>query len=253
MNQYGDLMHHEFTSMMNGYKRSRNITRGFTYVEPAHVRVPESVDWRDEGVVTPVKDQGACGSCWAFSATGAIEGAHARATGELVSLSEQQLVDCDTTEKGCDGGFMRGAFQYVMDNGGIETEESYEYHAKDETCHYNPDNFGAIVTGYAFVTSYDEEALKSAVATQGPVSVAIDASKWEFMFPYEGVYRNSECTEEGINHAVLVVGYGDDNGDEYWLVKNSWGETWGDEGYIKIARNENNMCGIAAWPIYPTV
>jgi len=254
MNKFGDLMHHEFTSMMNGYKRSSNKKKGITYIEPAHASIPDSVDWREEGIVTEVKDQGQCGSCWAFSATGAIEGAHARATGDLVSLSEQQLVDCSTEwgEAGCNGGDMDVAFEYVKENGGIDTEESYEYDAMDEQCHYSPNNVGATVSGFVDITENDEEALKSAIATQGPCSVGIQADNDDFMFYSGGVYRNSKCTAAGIDHGVLTVGYGDDNGDEYWLVKNSWGEDWGDEGYIKIARNENNMCGIAADASYPT-
>jgi len=255
MNQFGDLMHHEFVSMMNGYKKSSNKLKGMSYIEPAHVSIPESVDWRDEGIVTEVKDQGHCGSCWAFSTTGAIEGAHARATGDLVSLSEQQLVDCATKygEQGCNGGDMDLAFQYVKDNGGIDTEDSYEYDAMDETCHFDPSNVGATVTGFVDIPSDDEDALKSALATQGPCSVGIQADNEDFMFYSGGVYRNSECTADGIDHGVLVVGYGDDNGDQYWLVKNSWGKGWGDHGYIKIARNEDNMCGIASDASYPTV
>jgi len=168
MNKFGDLMHHEFTSMMNGYKRSSNKKKGITYIEPAHASIPDSVDWREEGIVTEVKDQGQCGSCWAFSATGAIEGAHARATGDLVSLSEQQLVDCSTEwgEAGCNGGDMDVAFEYVKENGGIDTEESYEYDAMDEQCNYSPNNVGATVSGFVDITENDEEALKSAIATQ---------------------------------------------------------------------------------------
>merc|ERR1712198_545592 len=189
MNQFGDLMHHEFVSMMNGYKKSSNKLKGMSYIEPAHVSIPESVDWRDEGIVTEVKDQGHCASCWAFSATGAIEGAHARATGDLVSLSEQQLVDCAIKwgEHGCKGGNRDLAFQYVKDNGGIDTEDSYEYDAMDETCHFDPSNVGATVTGFVDIPSDDED----------------------FMFYSGGVYRNSECTSDGIDHGVLVVGYGD--------------------------------------------
>jgi len=254
MNKFGDLMHHEFTSMMNGYKRSSNKKKGIAYIKPAHASIPDSVDWREEGIVTDIKDQGQIGSSWAFSATGAIECAHAIATGDLVSLSEQQLVDCctDCEEAWCNGGGMDAAFEYVKENGGIDTEESYEYDAVDEQCHFNPNNVGATVSGFVDLPENDEEALKSAIATQGPCSVGIQADNDDFMFYSAGVYRNSKCTAAGIDHGVLTVGYGDDNGDEYWLVKNSWGEDWGDEGYIKIARNENNMCGIAADASYPT-
>jgi len=254
MNKFGDMLSHEFASMMNGLKVPNNKTRrGITYVEPANVNVPDSFDWRDEGAVTDVKDQGQCGSCWAFSTTGAIEGAHFRATGELVSLSEQQLVDCagGYAEEGCNGGWVDRAFEYVEDIGGIDTESSYPYHARDERCHFDKSNIGAKVLDFVDIPSGDEDALQSAIATQGPVSVGIQADLDDFMFYKEGVYNNPKCTEDGIDHAVLAVGYGDDDGEEYWLVKNSWGTAWGESGYIKMARNEGNMCGIASYASYP--
>jgi len=254
MNKFGDLLNHEFVSMMNGLKIPTNRTRrGITYIEPANVNIPESFDWRDEGAVTEVKDQGQCGSCWAFSTTGAIEGAHFRATGKLVSLSEQQLVDCTKSygEQGCSGGYVDKAFQYVEDQGGIDTESSYPYHARSEKCHFNKYNVGAKVLNFVDIRRNDENALKSAIATQGPVAVGIQANLTDFQFYKHGVYNNHQCTEKEIDHAVLAVGYGVDNGEEYWLVKNSWSTGWGDRGYIKIARNKHNMCGIASQASYP--
>merc|ERR1712142_1223720 len=196
MNQFGDLLHHEFTSIMNGYQmRSKfNYTgtevpiRGAKYLPPAHVTsLPENVDWREHGAVTPVKNQGQCGSCWSFSTTGALEAMHHRATGKLVSLSEQNLVDCSSKygNQGCNGGLMDNAFQYIKDNGGIDTEASYPYEGEDDECRYNPVYRGATDIGFMDV---------------------------------------------------------DPGNEAYWLIKNSWGTSWGHDGYVKMARNEDNMC-----------
>jgi len=259
MNQFGDLLHHEFIATVNGFRphSSPNYT-GAMFLPPAHVdSLPASVDWRQHGAVTPVKNQGACGSCWSFSTTGALEAMHHRATGQLVSLSEQNLVDCSTKygNHGCHGGVMDAAFQYIKENGGIDTEQSYPYEAKDDTCRYNPSSRGAMDIGFVDVQSGNENALKNAVATQGPCSVGIDASHKSFQFYKSGVYREEDCTKRHIDHGVLVVGYGvdEESGAAYWLVKNSWGTTWGHEGYVRIARNEDNMCGIASMASYPLV
>jgi len=266
MNQFGDLLHHEFTSIMNGYQmRSKfNYTgtevpiRGAKYLPPAHVTsLPENVDWREHGAVTPVKNQGQCGSCWSFSTTGALEAMHHRSTGHLISLSEQNLIDCSRKygNQGCNGGLMDAAFQYIKDNGGIDTEKSYPYEGEDDKCRYDPHYKGAWDVGFVDVEQGNEHALKTALATQGPCSVAIDASHESFQFYSKGVYRDEECSPENLDHGVLAVGYGvdEDTGSAYWLVKNSWGTTWGHDGYVKIARNEDNMCGVASSASYPLV
>jgi len=263
MNHYGDLLPHEFAGQMNGFRQDLNKKllgateyQGATFIAPANVELPKSVDWREKGAVTPVKDQGQCGSCWSFSATGALEGQHFRKTGKLVSLSEQNLVDCSVSygNHGCNGGLMDFAFRYIKENGGIDTEASYPYEAHDDSCRYKKKDNGATDIGFVDIKPGDEEALKAAVATVGPVSVAIDASQPSFQFYSGGVYNEPACSPEQLDHGVLVVGYGtSDSGEDYWLVKNSWNTQWGDQGYIRMARNKNNMCGIASSASYPQV
>nr|XP_033338546.1 cathepsin L isoform X2 [Megalopta genalis] len=261
MNKYGDMLHHEFVQVLNGFNRSANdVNRpkftGAMFLEPANVQMPDTVDWRNYGAVTPVKDQGHCGSCWAFSSTGALEAQHFRAKGVLVSLSEQNLVDCSGKygNNGCNGGMMTAAFKYVKDNHGIDTENSYPYEEENDKCRYNPKDSGASDVGFVEIPENDEDKLKAAVATVGPISVAIDASHESFQFYSEGIYYEPQCSSVDLDHGVLVVGYGtDESGTDYWLVKNSWGTTWGDKGYIKMARNKMNNCGISSTACYPLV
>ncbi|XP_011176338.1 cathepsin L [Solenopsis invicta] len=260
MNKYGDMLHHEFVNTLNGFNKSVTAgieTEGVTFISPANVKLPDEVDWTKQGAVTAVKDQGHCGSCWAFSSTGALEGQHFRSTGYLVSLSEQNLIDCSGKygNNGCNGGLMDYAFQYIKDNKGLDTEKTYPYEAENDRCRYNPRNSGATDKGYVDIPQGDEEKLKAAVATIGPISVAIDASHESFQLYSEGVYYDPDCSAENLDHGVLIVGYGTDetSGHDYWLVKNSWGKTWGQKGYIKMARNKNNHCGIASSASYPLV
>jgi len=226
------------------------------------VRLPEaaadkSVDWRDKGAVTPVKNQGGCGSCWAFSTTGAVEGAYQIATGELRSLSEQQLVDCSIKQgdNGCQGGLMDFGFKYIVANGGIDSELDYPYLAANEPCWTQAANRTvATVDAFTDVPANEEAQLAAAVAMQ-PVSVAIEADQSLFQ-SYKGGVLDGACGTN-LDHGVLVVGYGADaaSGKEYWWVKNSWGGSWGESGYVRMARNTANasgLCGIAMQPSYPT-
>ncbi|XP_062378402.1 procathepsin L-like [Sardina pilchardus] len=218
------------------------------------VKLSASVDWRENGCETDVKNQGACGSCWAFSVTGALESHYCIKHGRLPSLSEQQLVDCSRPygNHGCNGGWMNSAFQYVIDNGGIDTEASYPYEGKDRNCRFTAAGVAVTCSGYADVTPQgDESALQYYVANQGPVSVAVDAKN--FHNYHSGVFYDSYCSSSQINHAVLVVGYGTEGGRDYWLVKNSWGTSWGEGGYIKMSRNQGNQCGIASYASFPII
>jgi len=258
MNKYADMNIDEFVRQMNGFnatkRAARPSARTFKF-DPSLGDLPTSVDWRPKGYVTPIKDQGQCGSCWAFSSTGSLEGQHFKATGKLVSLSEQNLVDCSTAQgnMGCNGGLMDQAFDYIKVNNGIDTEDSYPYEAVDDQCRFKAENVGATDTGFTDITSKDESALQQAVATVGPISVAIDAGHSSFQLYKSGIYNEIFCSQTRLDHGVLAVGYDSDSGKDYWIVKNSWGTGWGDSGYIKMSRNKRNQCGIATAASYPTV
>ena len=254
MNEFADLETHEFAEVYNGYLMSeRNVTSEFTVTG---LEVPSQVDWRQQGYVTGIKNQGQCGSCWSFSATGSLEGQWFKKTGRLISLSEQNLCDCSRNygNHGCKGGLMDAAFRYIAANKGIDTESSYPYLARDErTCRYTAANKGAEDSTYRDISRGNENALMEAAGSIGPISVAIDASHRSFQMYRSGVYYERECSSSRLDHGVLVVGYGTYGGQAYWLVKNSWGTNWGMNGYIMMARNRQNNCGIATQASYPIV
>ena len=228
---------------------------------------PAAIDWREKGAVLPAKNQGACGSCWAFSAVAALEGAHYMATGKLVSLSEQQLVDCSThwskdtdlDNFGCRGGLMDNAFNYWLNKThGDDTEASYPYKGVDGKCKFTKANIGSSISGYKDVPSDDEAALHDAVGTVGPVSVAIHAGP-VLQFYFRGVFNGvlGHCPGP-LNHGVTAVGYGTAPATrfrkemDYWIIKNSWGKMWGEQGFFRMARG-SNLCSVAKDASYPTV
>jgi C1A family cysteine protease len=213
--------------------------------------LPDYINWVQMGAVTPIKNQGSCGSCWAFSTTGALEGARFLKTGELVALSEQNLLDCDHVDLACNGGLMDNAFKFDEKSGGLCSEQDYPYEAKrNDVC--NPSNCtdvpGSIVSTFIDVPPGNVTALISAIAMQ-PISIAIEASQFVFQFYKSGVINDDSCGSRGsIDHGVLAVGYGTDLETQvpYFLVKNSWGPEWGASGYVKIGRHSKNPFGICS-------
>ncbi|XP_048470159.1 procathepsin L-like isoform X2 [Rhincodon typus] len=266
MNQFGDLTNKEFNELMNGFRPVEANNANEVDKFDADINDEESdedenddyledatVDWREKGYVNPVENQGQCGSCWAFSATGAIEGQWFAKTNKLVRLSEQQLIDCSRLYRnaGCNGGWMSYAFEYIVNSGGISSAEDYQYVA-EQNCTFMKNKIAAKIRHYAFVIR-TETYLKRAVARIGPISVAIDAKERSFQFYRQGVYDSINCSAYSPNHAVLVVGFGRMDNKNYWLVKNSWGTSWGDQGYIKIIKSHANICGILNYAVYPIV
>ncbi|KAK4756882.1 hypothetical protein SAY87_007009 [Trapa incisa] len=254
VNQFADWSWEEFRKHRLGAAQNCSATmRGNHKLTDAVV--PNTKDWRDEGIVSPVKNQGHCGSCWTFSTTGALEAAYHQAFGKGISLSEQQLVDCASAFNnfGCHGGLPSQAFEYIKFNGGLDTEEAYPYIGKDGSCKFTTENVGIKVIDSINITLGAEDELKHAVAVVRPVSVAFEVVSG-FRFYKSGVYTSATCgnTPTDVNHAVLAVGYGIEIGVSYWLIKNSWGENWGDKGYFKMELGKN-MCGIATCASYPVV
>lgn len=214
----------------------------------------DSFDWRNKGVVNGIKDQAQCGSCWAFSAIQAAESANAISTGKLESYSEQNLVDCVTTCDGCNGGLMTEAYDYVVQNqnGRFNYESDYKYTAVDGTCKFTQYSQAGSVSKYIVVAEGDEDDLAAKIEQYGPAAVAIDASNWSFQLYTSGIYDEPACSSTNLDHGVGCVGYGSQDGTKYWIVRNSWGTSWGEKGYIKMIW-KNNQCGIATMAIIPVV
>jgi cathepsin L len=257
VNQFSDMTLTEYKQFLGLGVRGQPKA-GWTRCGPkfnATGSLPASVDWRTKGYVTPIKNQKQCGSCWAFSSTGSLEGQHFKQTGKLVSLSEQNLVDCVKKDFGCDGGLMPDAFAYIKQNKGVDTEISYPYHARDQKCQFNSSNVGATDMGCVDIGVKNETSLTYAIAEVGPISVAINAAVGQFMHYKKGILKIQHCpgNQGDLDHGVLAVGYGSMNGTDYYIVKNSWGTSWGMQGWVLMARNFNNMCGISTYASYPTV
>jgi len=257
VNEFADMSVHEFGLTHFGLQQQASLWGDLPHLGThrySGALLPDAVDWTTKGAVTNVKNQGQCGSCWSFSATGALEGAWQIKTGNLVSLSEQQLVDCSKKNHGCQGGNMELAFTYE-EGVNVCTEKSYPYEAKNGICKQSSCVTGIPkggVTGFKDVTVDDEQALMEAVSQQ-PVSVAIEADQRAFQLYKTGIL-SSTCGNQ-LDHGVLAVGYGEEQGTKYWKVKNSWGSVWGDAGYVKIFRGKRGSgeCGIKANPSYPIV
>lgn len=260
INQFTDLTPQEFKDQYVGGLKAEVGSYGCKSYASGATGAPASLDWRAKGAVTSVKDQGQCGSCWTFSATGAVEGAWAISKGQLIDLSEQELVDCATGvsygSHGCSGGQMDGAFKFIMENGQCPLS-AYPYTSGVTKTGGTCQKCSAVahISSCSDVKPNDQISLKAAVAQQ-PVAIAIEADTRYFQSYSGGVLTSSSCGTT-LDHGVLIVGYGTENGIDYWLVKNSWGPTWGLQGYVKIARssstNDPGICGISMSPSFPSV
>uniref|UniRef100_A0A0E0Q382 Cysteine proteinase n=1 Tax=Oryza rufipogon TaxID=4529 RepID=A0A0E0Q382_ORYRU len=262
-NRFTDLTDAEFAAMYTGYNPANTMyaaANATTRLSSEDDQQPAEVDWRQQGAVTGVKNQRSCGCCWAFSTVAAVEGIHQITTGELVSLSEQQLLDC-ADNGGCTGGSLDNAFQYMANSGGVTTEAAYAYQGAQGACQFDASSsasgVAATISGYQRVNPNDEGSLAAAVASQ-PVSVAIEGSGAMFRHYGSGVFTADSCGTK-LDHAVAVVGYGAEaygsGGGGYWIIKNSWGTTWGDGGYMKLEKDVGSQgaCGVAMAPSYPVV
>ena len=212
----------------------------------------QSLDWREKGAVTGVKDQGSCGSCWAFSTVCSIEGTWAAKHNELVSMSESNLVDCVDSCFGCSGGLMTSAFDYVIakQGGRFNLESDYPYKPSQDRCRFSASKAVGSIRSYIEVSEGDEDELADKCAEYGPVCVAIDASQWSFQLYSGGIYDEPSCSPYNLDHGVCAVGYGTEGGQDYWIVRNSWGAAWGEAGYIRMIWKDN-QCGIATMACVP--
>jgi len=249
INKFSDLTSEEFTELYKGFKKTTAPISVPIKSLPANIELPASFDWRPKGAVTDVKDQGQCGSCWAFSATEGVESAWFLAGNTLPVLAPQQIVDCDTTDQGCDGGDLPTAFAYVQQNG-MESESDYPYQAQDGTCAYNSGEVVAKISGFQYATqSLNETAMQVAMIANGPLSICVDAESWQ---SYSNGIIESDCGTD-LDHCVQIVGYAsDDSNTPYWIIRNSWGTDWGISGYVYVERNQDE-CGVAMEATYVTI
>ncbi|EGR34126.1 papain family cysteine protease, putative, partial [Ichthyophthirius multifiliis] len=254
INQYTDLTLEEFRQLHSGYQQKQKKTlRLRKNTNFQNEDLPESVDWRDK-LTTPVQKQGACGSCWAFSTIVALEAAYAKQTGEIVKLSEQNVMDCCKLEdKGCNGGDPESALNCVTKLiKGIMKEDDYPYQAiTRKQCDFVKEKSVYLPDNYEDITPKNELVLKSFVAKQ-PVSTCIGATTQIFQFYKSGIISHSEDCLNLPDHCIGIVGYGVEDDNKYWIVKNSWGNQWGEQGYVRILRTDNSndigMCAIASEP-----
>ncbi|XP_069102457.1 cathepsin L-like [Argopecten irradians] len=258
INEHSDTVRprHGINTAVNGFDEAVYRSPNFNYEMKADAEVndlPKEVNWKTKGWVTPVGNQFQCGSCWAFTANSAVEGQHFNVTGQLIPLSAQNLMDCSQAEgnHGCEGGMMTYSYEYIIKNKGVDTQASYPYTGKNGgKCQFQKKKVGATLTGYGTIQKGSELALQKAVATIGPIAVAVDGANESFELYKSGILDVKNC-KQTVDHSLLVVGYGTLNGTDYWLMKNSWGTSWGMDGYIMMSRNKGNQCGVANIGSFP--
>ncbi|KAL8604600.1 hypothetical protein ACOMHN_013380 [Nucella lapillus] len=258
LNQFADLTDEKFNRMkkLNRLHHNNLVHVPTNLWQQGPEKLPPTVNWRMDGFDTPVQDEGNCQSSWAFSAVGAIEAQLFRHTGHLLDLSEQQVMDCSQVyeTQGCDGGSANAAFYYaILNPGGLAAEDDYSYNAtvSDKCRKLKENKYVSPVRGFSNVEAWNETALQYAVATFGPVAATVDATPTSFRQYGGGVYKERGCNSRQVNHWVLIVGYGTFQRQDYWLLKNSWGRDWGLNGYMMLARNADNMCGITNMASFP--
>ena len=252
LNRFAHLTPSEYKVLL-GFKMNKVERKQAQLSEGA---VPNAaVDWRDKGVVNAVQDQGSCGSCWTFSTCQAQESIYAINYGTLQKLSEQNLVDCVTSCSGCNGGLMTSAYAYVKSKQGgkFMLQADYPYTGTDGTCRFDSSKGTSKITGYTTVKEGSETDLAEKISSLGVAAIAIDASLYSFQLYSSGVYDDSSCSIANINHAVGCVGYGVEGSKNYWIVRNSWGTSWGEQGYCRMLKDSNNHCGVATMACLPTV
>jgi len=243
LNLFADLTENEFAHAYLGYVPSGLPS---DLLDLSGVAAPDTFSWNAQGKLTAVKDQRQCGSCWAFSATENIESVWMIAKGltpsTMIPLAPQQIVDCDKQDGGCNGGDTPTAYEYVIKAGGMDSESSYPYRAVNEACHFNANNVVAKISSWKYATrTRNENEMKDATATVAPLSICVDAAKWQFY--QSGVFKKTQCGTS-LDHCVQIEGYDTASATPYWNVRNSWGTAWGEKGYIRLQFGDNT-CGLA--------
>lgn len=244
VNEFADMTADEFLAQRTGFNPSLREGELPVADDLSLEDLADAVDWTTKGAVTPVKNQGSCGSCWAFSTTGNIEGVTFLKTGKLVSLSEQELVDCDKDfgDQGCQGGLPSNAYKFVLAEKGIDTEDSYPYKGRGESCSEKSGTVGATITNWTAI-SQDEDQIAQQLSQRGPLSIGINAAMMQLYMGGVADPLDLLCNKKKLDHGVLIVGYGTDGGKDYWKIKNSWGASWGEKGYYRIVRGKGK-CGL---------
>ncbi|XP_066986008.1 cathepsin L-like isoform X4 [Macrobrachium rosenbergii] len=246
--KFADLTELEFRRILGLRRDMKPEVSKMVSAEIPDIDLPVEFDWREKGVVTPVKNQGMCGSCWAFSVTGNVEGQWAIKHNKLISLSEQELVDCDTTDEGCNGGMPENAYEAIKELGGLETESDYPYEGRDDKCHFNKTMAQVTVNGSVELPQ-DETMLAKWLVKNGPVSIGINANALQFYVGGVSHPLKFLCNPKNLDHGMLIVGYGVHTTkylhrkQPYWIVKNSWGSDWGEQGYYLVYRGDGT-CGV---------